>query len=80
MAAYMRGLTVGGKKLRGQGINRAQRVVRFRLPVRQRRDAEPRTMVRGGAALMTETRMEMRIVSAVSNILANRPLEEALQG
>ena len=31
-----------------------------------------------GAALMTETRMEMRIVSAVSNILPNRPLEEAL--
>jgi aminobenzoyl-glutamate utilization protein B len=31
-----------------------------------------------GAALMTETSMEMRIVSAVSNILPNRPLEEAL--
>lgn len=32
-----------------------------------------------GAALMTETRMEMRIVSAVSNILGNRPLEETMQ-
>jgi aminobenzoyl-glutamate utilization protein B len=31
-----------------------------------------------GAALMTETRMEMRIVSAVSNLLPNTPLEEAL--
>jgi aminobenzoyl-glutamate utilization protein B len=32
-----------------------------------------------GAALMTETKVEMRIVSAVSNILRNTPLEEALQ-
>ena len=33
-----------------------------------------------GAAMMTETSVEMRIVSAVSNILANTPLEEALHG
>jgi aminobenzoyl-glutamate utilization protein B len=33
-----------------------------------------------GAALMTETSVEMRIVSAVSNILFNTPLEEALHG
>jgi aminobenzoyl-glutamate utilization protein B len=33
-----------------------------------------------GAALMTETRMEMRIISAVSNILPNTPLENALHG
>jgi aminobenzoyl-glutamate utilization protein B len=32
-----------------------------------------------GAALMTETKMEMRIISAVSNILGNTPLERALQ-
>ncbi len=32
-----------------------------------------------GAALMTETRMEMRVVSAVSNIVGNTPLEAALQ-
>lgn len=32
-----------------------------------------------GAALMTETRMEMKIISAVSNILGNRPLEETMQ-
>ncbi|MCA3654157.1 MAG: amidohydrolase, partial [Methylobacterium sp.] len=32
-----------------------------------------------GAALMTETTMEMRIVSAVSNMVGNTPLEQALQ-
>jgi aminobenzoyl-glutamate utilization protein B len=32
-----------------------------------------------GAALMTETQVEMRTISAVSNLLGNRPLEEALQ-
>src|ERR1700688_2342460 len=31
-----------------------------------------------GAALMTETKMEMRIISAVSNVLPNTPLEEML--
>src|SRR5260370_13312647 len=31
-----------------------------------------------GAALMTETKMEMRIVSAVSNVLPNTPLEQTL--
>ena len=31
-----------------------------------------------GAALMTETKVEMRIISAVSNILPNTPLEETL--
>src|SRR3979409_2464237 len=31
-----------------------------------------------GAALMTETKMEMRIISAVSNVLPNAPLEESL--
>jgi aminobenzoyl-glutamate utilization protein B len=33
-----------------------------------------------GAALMTETRVEMRIISAVSNVLSNTPLEQALHG
>ncbi len=33
-----------------------------------------------GAALMTETTVEMRIVSAVSNLLGNTPLEQALHG
>jgi aminobenzoyl-glutamate utilization protein B len=31
-----------------------------------------------GAALMTETKMEHRVVSAVSNLLANTPLERAM--
>jgi aminobenzoyl-glutamate utilization protein B len=31
-----------------------------------------------GAAMMTETKVEMRIISAVSNILPNTPLEETL--
>jgi aminobenzoyl-glutamate utilization protein B len=31
-----------------------------------------------GAALMTETRMESQVVSAVSNLLANTPLEKAM--
>ncbi len=33
-----------------------------------------------GAALMTETTMEMRVVSAVSNLVGNTALEEALHG
>ncbi len=33
-----------------------------------------------GAALMTETKMEMRIISAVSNMVGNAPLEHAMQG
>ena len=32
-----------------------------------------------GAALMTETEVEMTVISAVSNLLANTPLEEAMQ-
>lgn len=31
-----------------------------------------------GAALMTETRVEMKVISAVSNLLANTPLEQAM--
>src|SRR5256886_1080378 len=33
-----------------------------------------------GAALMTETKVEIKIISAVSNILPNTPLEQALHG
>ncbi|GGA31359.1 amidohydrolase [Neptunicoccus cionae] len=32
-----------------------------------------------GAALMTETRMEKKVYSGVSNLLPNRPLEDAMQ-
>src|SRR5262249_840019 len=31
-----------------------------------------------GAALMTETKVASKVISAVSNLLANRPLEEAM--
>jgi aminobenzoyl-glutamate utilization protein B len=37
------------------------------------------TKVAQGAALMTETQMTQRIVSAVSNLVGNTPLEEAMQ-
>jgi aminobenzoyl-glutamate utilization protein B len=33
-----------------------------------------------GAALMTETRVESRVFTGVSNLIGNRPLEEAMQG
>src|SRR6201996_1081167 len=33
-----------------------------------------------GAALMTETKVEMKVISAVSNLLPNTPLEQALHG
>jgi aminobenzoyl-glutamate utilization protein B len=35
--------------------------------------------VASGAAMMTETQVEMKVVSAVSNLLGNAPLEEAMQ-
>jgi len=33
-----------------------------------------------GAALMTETSVAVKVISGVANLLANRPLEEAMQG
>ncbi|MGD1924421.1 MAG: amidohydrolase [Paracoccaceae bacterium] len=36
-------------------------------------------MIAEGAALMTETRVEHKVFTAVSNLLGNRPLEEAMQ-
>jgi aminobenzoyl-glutamate utilization protein B len=35
--------------------------------------------VADGAALMTETRVETQVISAVSNLVGNRPLEQAMQ-
>ena len=35
--------------------------------------------VADGAAMMTETQVEMKVVSAVSNLLGNTPLEQAMQ-
>lgn len=44
-----------------------------------RRVVERVRKIADGAALMTETRVETKVVSAVSNLLGNRPLEEAMQ-
>jgi len=46
-------------------------------PARHERAGAPRNKVAQGAALMTETKMEMRIISAVSNLLPNTPLEQS---
>ena len=35
--------------------------------------------IANGAAMMTETQVELKVVSAVSNLLGNTPLEEAMQ-
>ncbi|MEM9028495.1 MAG: M20 family metallopeptidase [Pseudomonadota bacterium] len=67
----------------------APNVVQSRATVRQlvraRNLVELRSMIARvrkiaeGAALMTETRVEEKMVSAVSNLVGNRPLEEAMQ-
>jgi aminobenzoyl-glutamate utilization protein B len=67
----------------------APNVVQARAAVRQlirARDLAGLTQLVGrvrkiaeGAALMTETRVESRVFSGVSNLLGNRPLEQAMQ-
>ncbi|WP_235857801.1 M20 family metallopeptidase [Marimonas lutisalis] len=67
----------------------APNVVQARATVRQLIRARDLKGLRGlvarvrniaeGAALMTETRVEAKVVSAVSNLLPNRPLEELMQ-
>lgn len=67
----------------------APNVVQARATVRQlirardlpglRQLVERVRKIADGAALMTETRVESRIYSGVSNLLGNRPLEEAMQ-
>lgn len=67
----------------------APNVVQARATVRQLIRARNLDELRGlvarvrkiadGAALMTETRVETRVFSGVSNLLGNRPLEEAMQ-
>lgn len=44
-----------------------------------RRLVERVRKIADGAALMTETRVETQVISAVSNLLGNRPLERAMQ-
>ena len=67
----------------------APNVVQARATVRQlirardlpglRQLVERVRKIADGAALMTETRVETKIYSGVSNLLGNRPLEEAMQ-
>ncbi|MGI9424102.1 MAG: M20 family metallopeptidase [Hyphomicrobiaceae bacterium] len=67
----------------------APNVVQARATVRQLMRARNLTGLRAmvdrvekiaeGAALMTETRVEKKMYSAVSNLLGNRPLEEVMQ-
>src|SRR5512142_629861 len=68
----------------GIAPNVVQAHARVRYSIRAKDVTELRPLIArvrkiaDGAALMTETAMEMRIISAVSNLLPNTPLEEAL--
>jgi len=69
----------------GIAPNVVQATAKVRYAVRARDLAGMRALIERvkkvahGAAMMTETRLEMAVVSAVSNLLANTPLEEAMQ-
>ena len=69
----------------GIAPNVVQASAKVRYAIRARDLAGMRALVErvqkvaNGAAMMTETRVEMEVVSAVSNLLGNTPLEEAMQ-
>lgn len=69
----------------GPAPNVVQARATVRHLIRSREAAELRGLVERvrriaeGAALMTDTAVEARVFSAVSNLLPNRPLEEAMQ-
>lgn len=63
-----------------QAEARVRQLVRAKNLTQLRELIERVKKIAEGAALMTETRMESSVVSAVSNLLSNRPLEEAMQG
>jgi aminobenzoyl-glutamate utilization protein B len=73
--------------LDGGGIapNVVQAKAKVRYVVRAREAPGMRVLVERvknvakGAAMMTETSVDMKVVSAVSNLLGNTPLEEAMQ-
>jgi aminobenzoyl-glutamate utilization protein B len=73
--------------LDGGGVapNVVQATAKVRYAIRARALPGMRALVErvkkvaNGAALMTETRVDMKVVSAVSNLLGNTPLEEAMQ-
>ncbi len=64
-------------------VVQARAVVRYLIRARDlpelRRLVERVRKVAEGAALMTETTVSQRVISAVSNLLANAPLERAMQ-
>lgn len=68
----------------GIAPNVVQAKATVRYAVRSRDTAGMRTLnervkkIAEGAALMTETKVEVRVLSAVSNLLGNSPLEEAM--
>jgi aminobenzoyl-glutamate utilization protein B len=68
----------------GVAPNVVQATAKVRYAVRARDIAEMNPLVERvkkvaeGAALMTETQVEMRVISAVSNLMANGPLEQAM--
>jgi aminobenzoyl-glutamate utilization protein B len=69
----------------GVAPNVVQATAKVRYAIRARELPGMRALVErvkkvaNGAAMMTETRVEMAVVSAVSNLLGNTPLEEAMQ-
>jgi aminobenzoyl-glutamate utilization protein B len=73
--------------LDGGGIapNVVQAKAKVRYLIRARELGELRPLIERvrkiaqGAALMTETAVEMKVISAVSNLLGNAPLEQAMQ-
>ena len=73
--------------LDGGGVapNVVQAIAKVRYAVRARDLRGMRALVERvkkvaeGAAMMTETRMDANVVSAVSNLLGNTPLEQAMQ-
>ena len=68
----------------GVAPNVVQATAKVRYAVRARDIAEMNPLVERvkkvaqGAALMTETKVDVRIISAVSNLMANAPLEQAM--
>ena len=73
-------LDVGGP---APNVVQAHAVVRHLIRARDVAELAPLAArvraIAEGAALMTQTQVEARVFSAVSNLLGNRPLEEAMQ-
>jgi aminobenzoyl-glutamate utilization protein B len=68
----------GGGVPDGAGLGRCAAIRSTQLPG-MRALIERVKKVANGAAMMTETQVDMKVVSAVSNLLGNTPLEQAMQ-